>query len=121
MHVFTSENFGDRSGIIISSSALSIVFTKLERFTGNGGSDLNTWFRNSERCCVIANKTDDLVNGQLLMLCVEGLVALAVLEDLEELKELKGTPQKFTDIVTKLQSAREAKWRFLKLDTNILI
>ena len=43
MHVFTSENFGDRTGIIMSSSALSIVFTKLERFTGNGGSDLNTY------------------------------------------------------------------------------
>ena len=51
------------------------------------------------------------------MLCVEGQ-ALAVLEDLEE---LKGTTQKFTDIVTKLQSAREGKWRLLKLDTNIFI
>ena len=58
MHVFTSENFGDRSGIIMSSSALSIVFTKLERFTGNGGSDLNTWLCNFERCFVIANKTE---------------------------------------------------------------
>ena len=65
----------------MSSSALSIVFTKLERFTGNNGSDLTTWIRNFERCCVIANKTDDLVKGQLMMLCVEGQ-ALAVLEDL---------------------------------------
>ena len=108
---FTSQNIGDRSGIMMSSSALSIVFTKLERFTGNNGSDLTTWIRNFERCCVIANKTDDLVKGQLMMLCVEGQ-ALAVLEDLEERKK---TPQKFTEIVTKLRSVfdttatREAK------------
>ena len=53
-------------------SALNIVFSKLEKFTGNGSLDLRTWLRNFERCSVIADKKDDLIKGQILMLCVDG-------------------------------------------------
>ena len=53
-------------------SALYFVFSKLEKFTSNRSLDLRTWLRNFERCCVIAEKKDDLVKGQILMLCVDG-------------------------------------------------
>ena len=76
---------------------MNVVFNKLEKFSGN--ADLNTWLKNFERCCVVTNKTDDLVKGQLLMLFVDGQ-AKAVLEELEEVKE---APQKFSDSVTKLR------------------
>ena len=75
-------------------SALNIVFSKLEKFTGNGSLDLRTWLRNFERCSVIADKKDDLVKGQILMLCVDGRPR-AILDQYEE---VKATPQKFTDL-----------------------
>ena len=60
------------------------IFSRLDKFTGPGpGPDLRTWLTNFERCCTIAEKTDDLVQGQLLMLSVEGR-ALAILERLED-------------------------------------
>ena len=80
-------------------SALNIVFSKLEKFTGNGSLDLCTWLRNFERCCVIAEKKDDFVKGQILMLCVDGR-ARAILDQYEE---EKATPQKFTDLKKQLE------------------
>ena len=75
-------------------SALNIVFSKLEKFTGSGSLDLRTWLHNFERCCVIAEKKDDLVKGQILMLCIDG-TARAILGQYEE---EKATPQKFIDL-----------------------
>ena len=49
-------------------TAMNVVFNKLEKFSGI--ADLNTLLKNFERCCVVTNKTDDLVKGQLLMLCL---------------------------------------------------
>ena len=97
---------------------MNVVFNKLEKFSGN--ADLNTWLKNFERCCVVTNKTDDLVKGQLLMLFVDGQ-AKAVLEELEEVKE---APQKFSDSVTKLKevfhtvAAREAKMADFEVRTQ---
>ena len=71
------------------------VFSRLPKFTGvDGGPDLHTWLKNFERCCTIAEKKDDLVQGQLLMLSVEGR-ALAVLEQVEE---EKGSQLKYSDL-----------------------
>ena len=84
-----------------SNSSISI-FQKLEKYSGQRSDDLSAWLRGFERCCVIAGtKTDDdLVKGQLLMLCLCGQ-ALAVAERLEEEKQ---TPQNFTDLKTKLEA-----------------
>ena len=71
------------------------VFSRLPKFTGvDGGPHFHTWLKNFERCCTIAEKKDDLVQGQLLMLSVEGRV-LAVLEQVEE---EKGSQLKYSDL-----------------------
>ena len=58
----------------------------MDKFTGPGLSpDLQTWLTNFECCCTITEKTDDLVQGQLSMLSVEGQ-ALAIFEWLEDEK-----------------------------------
>ena len=78
----------------------NLFFTKLRKFTGEITDDLNTWLREFERCCVIANKTDELVKGQYLMFRVSGR-AKAVLDDLEA---EAGTAQNFTVLTTKLRT-----------------
>ena len=57
------------------------VFNKLEKFTGSG--DLASWLKKFNRCCVIAQKEEDEMKGQLIMLCLTGQ-ALAVAEQLEQ-------------------------------------
>ena len=64
---------------------LNVIFSKLDKFTGIGDVDLNLWLRNFEHCCAIAEKTDKLVLGQLLILCVDGR-AKATLDYSEEEK-----------------------------------
>ena len=92
-------------------SALNIVFSKLEKFTGNANVNLNEWLKSFERCCVIADKEDDLVRGQILMLCVSGR-AKACLDQFEDSKQ---EPQKFSALKEQLKaifdspSDREAK------------
>eukprot|EP00794_Sanderia_malayensis_P005772 gene5772-6477_t len=92
-------------------SALNIVFSNLEKFTGNGNINLNQWLKSFERCCVIADKKDDLVLGQILMLCVDGR-AKACLDQFEDAKD---EPQKLSVLKKQLQeifdsaSDREAK------------
>ena len=81
------------------TSSISI-FTKLDKFSGQNDDDLSCWFRGFNRCCVIAGKDDDLVKGQLLMLCLCGQ-ALAVAERLEEEKQ---TPQKYTELKERLET-----------------
>ena len=63
------------------TSGLGLLFSNLEKFTGN--ADLVSWIKQFYRCCVVANKTDNAVKGQLLMLCVTGQ-AKAILENFEE-------------------------------------
>ena len=75
-------NNADAARIGGSASSNSLFFTKLRKYNGDIQEDLNTWLREFERCCLIANRTDALVKGQYLMLCVGGR-AKAVLEDLE--------------------------------------
>ena len=79
-------------------SGLKVIFSKLDKFTGNGDVDLRQWLRNFERCCVIAEKQDGLVLGQLLMLCVDGR-AKAILDQFEE---EKGEPPKLKDLKEQL-------------------
>ena len=75
-------------------TALNMVFSKLEKFTGNGTVSLNRWLKNFERCCVITDKKDDLVQGQILMLCVDGR-AKACLNQFEDAKK---EPQKYSTL-----------------------
>ena len=53
------------------SGGLGLLFANLEKFTGSN-LDLVAWLRQFDRCCVVANKTEDAIKGQLLMLCVTG-------------------------------------------------
>ena len=34
-------------------ASLGILFTQLDKFTNNEATDLATWLRNFERCCVV--------------------------------------------------------------------
>ena len=81
-----------------NSSSNNLFFMKLKKYNGDLSEDLSTWLREFERCCLIAHKTDMLVKGQYLMLCVGGR-AKAVLDDYET--EL-GAAQNFDALVTKL-------------------
>ena len=86
---------GDRSNLGLhhfSMSSFNIIVSKLEKFTGDGHVDLRQWLRNFDRCYVIAEKSDDLVVGQIFMLCVDGR-AKAVIDQFEE---EKGDPQKYS-------------------------
>ena len=82
-----------------SPLGMGMLFTKWDRFSDAGSKDLDTWLRNFDRCCAIANKNDDAVKGHILMLFVDGQ-AKAVLEELEE---EKGSAQKYSVCVTKLR------------------
>ena len=42
------------------SGGLGLLFSNLEKF--NGTADLVSWTKQFDRCCVVANKTDDAVN-----------------------------------------------------------
>ena len=83
-------------------ATMAALFTNLGKFSSNeNGVDLTGWLRQFDRCCIVVNKTDDLVKGQLLMLFVEGQ-AKAILEELEE--NNGGAPQNYTHCVDTLQS-----------------
>ena len=64
-------------------SSFKIIFSKLEKFTGDGDINLQQWLLNFDRCCVIAEKSDDLMVGRILMLCVDGR-AKAILDQFED-------------------------------------
>ena len=76
------------------------IFSKIEKFSGQPNEDLTSWLRGFKRCCTITGKDDDLVQGQLLMLCLSGQ-ALAVAERLEQTKSAQ---QKYTELETHLTS-----------------
>ncbi len=61
------------------ASGFMSIFQKLEKYDGK--EDLTMWFQKFERCCTLANKVEDNVKGQLVMLCLSGQ-ALAVAEQL---------------------------------------
>ena len=75
-------------------SSFNIIFSKLEKFNGDGHIDLSQWLRNFDKCCVIAEKS-----GQILMLCVDGR-AKAVLDQFEE----QGDPQKYNELKKQLNA-----------------
>ena len=54
---------------------------------------------------VKAEKSDDLVLGQILMLCVDGL-AKAILD---QFKEEQGTPQKYGDLRRQLSAVVDSE------------
>ena len=81
-------------------SSFNIILSKLEKFTGDGHIELHQWLRNFDRCCVIADKSDDLVVGQILTLCVDGR-AKAVLDQFEE---EQGDPQKYSSLEKQLNA-----------------
>eukprot|EP00794_Sanderia_malayensis_P004986 gene4986-5644_t len=80
-------------------SALNIVFSKLEKLTGNGNVNLNQWLKSFERCSVIGDKNDNLVLGQILMLCVDGRAKAC----LDQFKDAKHEPQKLSVLKKQLQ------------------
>ena len=86
-------------------SSFNIIFSKLEKFTGDENVDLHQWLRNFDRCCVIAEKSDDLVVGQILMLCVDGR-AKAVLDQFEE---EKSSPQKYSELKKQLTAVFDSE------------
>ena len=70
--------------------SFNIIFSKLEKFTSDGNVDLCQWFRNFDKFCVIAEKSDDLVVGEILMLCVDDRAKTF----LHQFEEETGDPQK---------------------------
>ena len=74
------------------------VFSKLEKFDGKG--DLKSWLQKFNRCCTIAQKTEDDMMGRLIMLCLDGQ-ALAIAEQLEYEKDGQ---QKFTEVKARLEN-----------------
>ena len=104
----------------MASQSFYSIFSKVEKFDGKGDVDLSSWLCSFDRCCTIAQKDDDLIQGQLLMLCLAGQ-ALAVAEQLEEEKK---TQQKYSEIKVRLESVfktaaiKEVKWGNLKTGFN---
>ena len=82
------------------SQGYTSIFNKMEKIEGNGEVDFASWLRSFDRCCTIAQKDDDLVKGQILMLCLSGQ-ALAIAEQLEQEKQAQ---QKFSELKPKLES-----------------
>ena len=67
----------------MAEMATNLFFNKLDKYTGDDDVELSSWIKNFERCCIISNRHNEVVQGQLLMLCVDGR-AKAILEDYEE-------------------------------------
>ena len=105
------------------SGGLGLLFSNIEKFTGT--ADLVSWIKQFDRCCVVANKTDDAVKGQLLMLCVAGQ-AKAILENFEEdqngaqgYNALKGELEKhYNTTAIKEGKMREFEVRTQKVDES---
>lgn len=81
------------------ATGLGLLFANLEKFNGSN-TDLIPWLRQFERCCVVANKNDDNVKGQLLLICVSGQ-AKAILENYEE---EQGAQQTYTALKAALET-----------------
>ena len=81
-----------------SISSFSIIFSKLEKFTGDRNVDLYQWLCNFNRFCVIAEKSDNIAIGQILMLFVDGRAKTI----LDQCEEEKGDPQKYIEVKKQL-------------------
>ncbi len=81
-----------------NNSSGMAVFSKLEKYDGT--SDLKSWFQKFNRCCLIANKVEEAIKGQIILLCLDGQ-ALAVAEQLEY--ERDGA-QTYTNVKNRLES-----------------
>ena len=46
------------------------IFNRIDKFSGSGDTDFSSWLRTFDRACTIAQKTDDLVKGQIMMTCL---------------------------------------------------
>ena len=95
------------------------IFNRIDKFSGNGETDFSSWLRTFDRACTIAQKTDDLVKGQIMMTCLTGQ-AMAAAENLELRKSAQ---QKYSELKTELESvfnsaaSREA--RMIEFDNRI--
>ena len=114
----------------MASSNLMALFSKLEKY--NGSEDLSSWLQKFNRCCMIADKNDDEIKGQLILLCLSGQ-ALAVAEQLEQERQGAQTfaqvrlrlenvflttarsEQKMTEFESRLQKAGESEDEFMIL------
>ena len=76
------------------------IFSKLEKFSRQPNEDLTNWLRGFKQCCTITGKDDDLVQRQLLMLCLSGQ-AMAVAE---RPGDTKSAQQKYAELETHLKS-----------------
>ena len=74
----------------MANTGLGILFTKLGKFDAGDSVALKSWLKKFDRCCGVANKVEQNVKGQLLMLFVEGR-AQAILEAYEEQEGLAQT------------------------------
>ena len=95
------------------------IFNRIDKFSGSGDTDFSSWLRTFDRACTIAQKTDDLVKGQIMMTCLTGQ-AMAAAENLEL---RKGAQQPYAELKTELESvfnssaSREA--RMVEFDNRV--
>ena len=82
-----------------NNSGTMAVFNKLEKYNGSN-IDLKSWLQKFNRCCRIANKVEEEIKGQLILLCLDGQ-ALAVAEQLEYEREGEQT---FEQVKNRLES-----------------
>ena len=95
------------------------IFNRIDKFSGNGETDFSSWLRTFDRACTIAQKTEELVKGQIMMTCLTGQ-AMAAAENLEL---RKGAQQPYAELKKELESvfnsaaSREA--RMVEFDNRI--
>ena len=83
------------------ATSLGSLFTTIGKFSGGDAIGLTSWLRKFDGVCVVANKVDDAVKGQLLMLFLEGR-AKAVAEEAEEAAD--GVAQGYDALVVVLKA-----------------
>ncbi len=49
-----------------NNSSGMTVFSKLEKYDGT--SDIKSWFQKFNRCCLIENKVEEAIKGQIILL-----------------------------------------------------
>ena len=81
------------------ATGLGLLFANLEKFNGSN-ADLIPWLRQFDRCCLVANKNEENVKGQLLLICCTGQ-AKAILENYEE---EQGAAQNYTALKAALEN-----------------
>ena len=95
-----TENDDTNNNMASNGSGYNNVFNRIEKFSGKGDTDFASWLRTFDRACTIAQKTDDLVKGQLMMLCLTGQAIAAA----EQLEEEKNAQQPYSALKVQLES-----------------